>query len=172
MFACTKFELVKPKTLKRDYKLISGTDAFGSITFKKSFGTLAEAGVAGQCWSFKRIGFFNTKVTIRNCGDKNDLATFINNTWKGGGTLYFKDGTSYKANTNFWNSEFGFQSPKGKKLLKISTKGFLKTSTLIEINKGGEVDPKIELLVLLACYLSIMIRQDEMMAATGFAIGG
>jgi hypothetical protein len=171
MFPTSRLELVKFKSLKKDYKLVSGNTTVGSITFKKSSGTLAEAGIGDHCWSFKRVGFFSTKITIRNCGDKNDLAIFINNTWKGGGTLHFKSGITYKADTNFWNSEFSIQSPRGKKIAKIITKGIIRSTTSIEISKGGEEDPMIELIVLFACYLLIMIREDEV-AATSMAMIG
>ena len=92
-----------------EYELrTEGGEPAATLRFRSSFGSFATAEGADICWTFKRIGFFQTQVTIRACGSDDDIAHFKNNTWTSGGTLDLADGRTFQATTNFWQTKFGF----------------------------------------------------------------
>ena len=98
----------QPSLLGSEYGLHLGEDIIGTLRFRSSWGSLATAEILGGCWTFKRIGFLQTRVSIKVCGTEPDIAIFRNNTWKGGGTLEFPDGRRLPASTNFWHSRYEF----------------------------------------------------------------
>ena len=82
----------QPSLLKMEYDLHTGDgELAATLRFRSSFGSFATADSADGCWTFKRVGFFQTRVTIRQCGEETDSATFKNNTWSGAGTLEFSE---------------------------------------------------------------------------------
>ena len=88
---------------------------------------------ADGCWSFKRVGFFKTKVTIRQCDSDQDIALYFPNTWSQGGTLELEDGRKYRATTNFWSTELRFETEGGERLLAVKTGGFINMRADVEI---------------------------------------
>jgi len=109
---------LQPNWLKMEYELHAGEEVVATLRFRSSFGTLATAQSADGCWTFKRVGFFQTRVTVRTCDSENDLAVFKNNTWKGGGTLILAGGREYPVSTNFWQTEYAFQNAQGEPLVR------------------------------------------------------
>ena len=85
-----------------EYELRADDEVIATLRFRSSFGTFATAESADGCWTFKRIGFWKTKATIRACGSETEIAFFKNNTWSGGGTLELSDGRKFQATTNLW----------------------------------------------------------------------
>jgi hypothetical protein len=75
-----------------DYELRSDADLLATLTFRNMFGTFATAESADGCWTFKRVGFWQNRASIRACGSDTDVAVFKNNTWDRGGTLEFSSG--------------------------------------------------------------------------------
>jgi hypothetical protein len=73
--------------LKMHYELRSEEELIAQVHFKSLWGTLATAESADGCWTFKRVGFLQSRATIRACGSDAEIATFKNHTWSGGGTL-------------------------------------------------------------------------------------
>ena len=80
---------VQPHALKMEYELRAGEMLAATLHFRSSFGSFATATSADGSWTFKRVGFWQTRVTVRTSGTETDLAVFRNNTWSGGGTLEF-----------------------------------------------------------------------------------
>ena len=67
----------QPSALKMNYELRKGDGELAALLhFRSSFGSFATTETADGCWTFKRIGFFQTKVTIRACGSDHDIAIF------------------------------------------------------------------------------------------------
>ena len=58
-----------------------------TLRFRSIWGSLATAESADGCWTFKRVGFLQTRATIRTCESEDEIAVFKNNSWTGGGTL-------------------------------------------------------------------------------------
>jgi len=56
----------------------------GTLEFPGHFGTLATARTGDGCWTFKRVGFWQQRASIRACGADHDFAVFQNDTWSRG----------------------------------------------------------------------------------------
>ena len=106
---------VQPRVMKMEYELRAGEMIAATLRFRSSFGSFATAASADGSWTFKRVGFWQTRVTVRANGAEADLAAFKNNTWSGGGTLELPDGRKYLANTNFRATQYEFKTEAGQK---------------------------------------------------------
>ncbi|MCI0486696.1 MAG: hypothetical protein L0229_08860, partial [Blastocatellia bacterium] len=122
---------VQPSAFKMQYELQAGDSTAATLRFRSSFGSFATGESADGCWTFKRVGFWQTRATIRTCGadqERNlyaDIATFKNNTWSGGGTLELPDGRKFLATTNFWQTNLEFQDESGGALIQFKSGGLL-----------------------------------------------
>ena len=97
-----KLKWSQPKALKREYELRADRELVATLKYRSAWGSFAIAESADGCWTFKRVGFWQTKATIRASGSDTDVAVFNNNTWANGGTLELTDGRKYPATSNFW----------------------------------------------------------------------
>jgi len=93
---------VQPSAWKMQYELRTGDELIATLRFRSSFGSFATAESEDGCWTFKRVGFWRTRATIRGCESETNIAMFKNNTWSGGGALELPDGRKVLATTNFW----------------------------------------------------------------------
>lgn len=156
----------QPNSFKMEYSLFAGDETAATLNFRSSFGSFATAESADGCWTFKRVGFFQTRVNIRVCNSETDIASFRNNTWKHGGTLELPDGREYRASTNFWMTEFDFTTPAEEVLFSYRRiGGFIHRSAYVEIAPGALIVPELPWMVMLAWYLVIMMQQDAAAAA-------
>ena len=154
--------------VKRDgYELRDGDDVVARLRFRSVWGTLATAESADGCWTFKRVGFFQTRATIRKCDSDEEIAVFKNNTWSGGGTLELPDGRRFQADTNCWMTKFGFTNERGDALVRFhKIGGVLKLSSTVEILPAAARSPEPPWLVMLGWYLTVQMHND---AAAGSA---
>lgn len=165
---------VQPKTMARFYLLHGGDHELASLDFQSAFGSLAIADTAEHTWSFKRMGFFNPRITVRLPDEETDLATFEPR-WTGTeGTLSLAGGRTFQWRaSNFWATKFAFLDSAGEPLLLFmegSEQGRLsdlfKTQALLEITPAGWQVAELDLLVTLGWYLLILYHED---AAAGAA---
>lgn len=162
----------QPSALKMDYELrTEGGEPAATLRFRSSFGSFATAEGADVCWTFKRIGFFRTRVTIRACGSDNDIASFKNNTWSNGGTLELADGRMFQATTNSWQTKFGFETESGEKLIEFEQSGLLRLSVTVEIHPSAATMAELPLMVTLGCYLIVMMNTDTATIAATATMG-
>ena len=153
---------VQPHTLKMEYELHAEDEVAATLRFRSSFGSLATADSADGCWTFKRVGFWQTRVTIRACGAETDIATFKNNTWSGGGTLEFPDGRMFRANTNFWQTKYEFKNEADETLFGYrNIGGMLHSSAGVDIQPGAARISEIPWMVMLGWYLVLMQQRDS-----------
>ena len=116
----------QPHLFGSDYELHRGDQVIGTLRFRSSWGSLATAEIDGGCWTFKRLGFLQTRVSIKACAAEADLGIFRNNTWSGGGTLELPGGGLIQANTNFWHSRYEFAAAGDQPLIRYRTeRGFV-----------------------------------------------
>ena len=162
----------QPSALKMKYELRTENGELAALLhFRSSFGSFATAETADGCWTFKRIGFFQTKVTIRACGSDHDIGIFKNNTWSGGGTLQLADGESFQGATNFWHTKFGFETEPGEKLIEFERGGLLHLSATVKIQPNALSRAELPLMVTLGGYLIVMMSMDDAAAATSGTAG-
>lgn len=89
-----KLEWVQPKTMQRKYELRAADGLVATLEYKSAFGSLAVAASSDGIWTFKRVGFFNPRVTVRRQGEEQDLAVYRPR-WTGNqGTIRLADGLS------------------------------------------------------------------------------
>jgi hypothetical protein len=160
-FAGQELTWEQPKLLKMEYELRSGTELLATLRFRSSLGSFATAQFGESCWTFKRVGFFKTKVTIRLCDSENEIAVFNKDTWSGGGSLDFVDGRQFFASTNFWQTRYEFTTPEEEVLVRFKQHAGLKESLqcrdLISSCSTGR-DP---LLICLGWYLAVLLYMDS-----------
>ena len=150
---------------KAQYALRSGEILVAALAFRSVWGTLATAQSGDGCWTFKRVGFWQTRATIRPCDSDEEIAAFRNNTWSGGGTLLFPDGRQYPANTNFWQTQYEFTTEAGDSLIHYRNRGLFGSSAEVTIFPQAQEVPELPWMVMLGWYLVIMMQNDAAAAA-------
>lgn len=156
---------LQPSAWREAYELRAGDDLAATLRFRSAFGSFATAETAEDCWTFKRVGFWTTRVTVRLCDSVEDLAVFHNNTWKGGGALQFSDGRRYPASTNFWQTRYEFQADAGEPLVRFDIGGVFRQSAAVTIQPAALRLAELPLLITLGWYLAVMMHQDSAAAA-------
>ncbi len=152
---------MQPSAWREAYELRANNDVVATLHFRSAFGSLATAQTADDCWTFKRVGFWKTRVTVRRCDAEVDLAVFHNNTWKGGGTLELADGRRYLASTNTWQTRYEISDEAGESLLLFAIGGVLRQSAQVTIHPAAVRLDTLPLLLTLSWYLVVMMYQDS-----------
>jgi hypothetical protein len=163
-----ELEWMQPSAWKMEYELRAGDELIATLRFRSSFGSFATAESADGCWTFKRVGFWQTRVTIRSCGSDMDIAMFKNNTWSGGGTVELPGGRKILATTNLWQTNLDFKTEAGATLIRFKTAGLVHLSAKVEIQPDAAGVPELPLIAMLGWYLAVMMYMDT--AATVAAI--
>jgi hypothetical protein len=161
---------IQPQAIKMEFVLRCGEEAVASLRFRTSFGSLATGECADGCWTFKRVGFWRTRATIRVCGTETDIAVFHNNTWTSGGTLDMPDRRMFPATSNFWMTQYEFRTEGGETLVRYRRiGGVLRLSSEVEIRPAAASMPELPWLVILGWYLTVMMHSDSAAAVVATA---
>lgn len=156
---------VQPR-LKEEYQLLTAETLVATLNFRSSWGTLAFATSGDGEWTFKRIGFWENRASVRVKNSEEDLAIFTNNTWSDGGTLEFAGGKRYKATTNFWMTRMEWKTEDEQPLVGFQIGGFFKQSAEVEVLPSAARLPELPVLVLFGWYLILMLHRDAAAATT------
>lgn len=159
----------QPKALKMHYELLAGEELAARLAFRSSFGSFAMGQSADGCWTFKRTGFFQTRLTVRPCEEETDIALFRNNTWSGGGTLDLPDGRRLLATTNLWQTNLEFKTESGETLLRFKSGGLIHLSARVEIEPQAIELAELPWLTMLGWYLIVMMYMDSAASAGAVA---
>lgn len=151
----------QPSALKMHYELHAGEEHAATLHFRSSYGSFAMGASADGCWTFKRAGFFQTRLTIRACNEDTDIAVFRNNTWSGGGTLELPGGRKLLATTNLWQTNLEFKTESGETLLRFKSGGLIHLSASVELQPEAVGLAELPLLVMLGWYLIVMLHTDS-----------
>ncbi|MGE5293968.1 MAG: hypothetical protein ACM3VT_04005 [Solirubrobacterales bacterium] len=152
--------------LRAEYELRSDDLVVAVLRFRSAWGTFATAESGDGCWTFKRVGFWQTRATIRACDSEEEIATFKNNTWTAGGTLVFPDGRQYPANTNFWQTQYEFTTEAGEPLIHFRNRGLFGNSAEVTILPAAKEVTELPWMVCLGWYLIVMMQNDTAAAAS------
>jgi len=161
----TPLKWTQPSAFRMHYELQANDDLAGTLSFRSAFGSFATGESADGCWTFKRVGFFQTRATIRLCNEDQDLATFRNNTWSGGGTLEFADGRRFLADTNCWLTSLQFRNEAGEPLVRFDTGGMIHINATVYIEPRAAALAELPLIVMLGWYLVVMMHLDTSASA-------
>lgn len=151
----------QPSMFASEYELHAGGDLAGSLAFRSSFGTFATGATGDGVWTFKRVGFWKSFVTIREQDSPDDLARYEHATWSFGGTLELVDGRKYHLDTNFWQTEFKLMTEGDRPLVvfrKIS--GVFHASSIVDVRPEARSLDELPWMVLLGWYLTVMMQRD------------
>lgn len=167
-----ELEWVQPRALKMEYELRAGEEVVATLRFRSSWGSFATAESADGCWTFKRVGFWQTRATVRPCESEVEIASFRQGTWSFGGTLELPDGRKYPASTNFWATRYEIQSESGEPLITYRTHGILRLEAHMEIAPPAAALPELPWMSMLGWYLAVMMHNDSAAAAVSAGAAG
>ena len=156
----------KPDWKKGVYELRFGEKKVATLRFRSMWGTFATGETEEGSWTFKRVGFFQNRVTIRSADSDPDVGVFVND-WKMGGTLELPDGRRYRANSNFWMTSYAFTNEAGQPLVSFSRVGGITLSAAMEIHPAAADLGELPWLVMLGWYLAVMLHNDSAVAGGG-----
>ena len=169
-------EWIQPRTFDRHFELRAEGERLGALVFRSSTGTLARAETGAGCWTFKRVGFLNPRVSLRVAEEEDDLGEFQPKLW-GGGLLTLRDGATFGwSSSNFWMTSWTFRDAGGHALVEFSPgvanqrlRDALKNQASVSIEPAAIGESHLPLLVTFGMYL-LVLRQDDAAAvvvATG-----
>lgn len=163
----------QPRAMKREFDLVDEDEVVARLNFRSGFGSFATAQAAQGIWTFKRVGFWKPRVTVRADGSETEIAVFENNTWSAGGTLHLADSRAYRASTNFWMTSFEFQGIDDQPLVRFrKVGGMFHLSCKVEIEPAGARLEELPWLVALGWYLAIKMHDDSAGGAAAAAAAG
>ena len=149
------------KGLSRDAELSMDGRPIGTLMFRSPFGTLATATIGNACWTFKRAGFFEPRVHVRDCRSDEQIAEFVNNTWAGGGTLTLHGGRTFKATTKLWKRKWEIEDAEGRVLLRFDYGTSFKMRARVKIPSEARAIADLPLLVAFSWYLVVMLSAEH-----------
>ncbi|PKL82026.1 MAG: hypothetical protein CVV24_12215 [Ignavibacteriae bacterium HGW-Ignavibacteriae-3] len=160
---------MQPKATHQLFELKEGENVFGRLVFPKSVGSLAEAETSDGKWTFKRVGFFNTKITVRKFGEEHELAVFKPNLMAKSGSLEFSSGKKFQWHAaNFWETKFELKDDAGEAIVTFQSgvddpklKDWFKTQARVEIHEDKKDLEELPVIVLLGWYLIIVLQMDS-----------
>jgi hypothetical protein len=161
----TNLRWVQPETNKRFFELRSGNDIVATLSWEKVFGTLATAQTEEKTWTFKRVGFFNARVTVRSPDSDADIAVF-KPSWGYGGTLEVQGRAYTWKKLDFWGNKWGFTWHDGTVLLSFGYSGGLESLLKLEgpVEMSPEsisTNPDMPLLATLGWYIMVLMHDDN-----------
>ena len=141
------------------------SDLVATLAIRSVFGTLGTAECGNGCWTFKRVGFWQSRASVRACGSDADLAMFTNSTWDRGGTLECADGRRFKATTSFWKSSFEFTTDADEPLVRFDYGGLFDRSATVTLAPHAAGLPHVSMLISFGWYLIVMLNAQAEMDA-------
>jgi hypothetical protein len=158
----------QPRLFESSYELVAGDERVATLSFRSTFGSFATAQTAEGSWTFKRVGFWRTRATVRVEGAPDDLAVFENDTWSGGGSLTIAGGPSIRVWTSFSQSRIELQLEDGTVLFRYRAEGIMRHGAEVTIEPAGARSRDLPWLIAFGWYLAVMMQHDA--AATAVVI--
>jgi hypothetical protein len=151
----------QPNALRQQYELRADDTIVATLAFRSAWGSFATAESADGCWTFKRVGFWKTRTTVRRCDSETDLATFQHNTWSGGGTLTLSDGRAFHLTTNTWQTKLDVLDSQQISLLHYASTGLFKLGASLIVEPQARAIADLPWLALFGWYVIVMMYQDS-----------
>jgi hypothetical protein len=158
---------VQPSASRQNFELYAGENLLAQLDFRSAWGTLATAKTADGTWTFKRQGFLNPRITVREENSEEDLGIYIPRFW-GGGRLVMKSGQEVVwRSLNFWNTAWAFQTTQEEPLLifRYGIEGerlrdMFKNQATVELH-NSQLTWLYPLLAPLGMYLLVLHQADS-----------
>jgi hypothetical protein len=161
-----EMEWRQPEAVVRYFELMHDAHLMASLRFESRCGSLARGECDGRTWTLKRTGFFAPRVTVRVAGSEADVAVFTPG-WMGGGWVAFPAGPRYHLRaTDFWRTEWAFETEDGRALLTLAGRPHLfKDGGAATIAPPAAGLPETPVLLLLMWYVRVLTHEDASAAA-------
>jgi hypothetical protein len=161
-------EDVKSKTLKWEQsgklasRLLDDGAVAATLTWARSWGSLATGKSGDSEWTFKRLGFLRPRVTIRETGSDSNLAVLSIN-WTGEGAVVFSDGETFQfKRSGFWHPEWAMLDPRGVGVFLLRPdSGWRERKADVEIRGAPAPSKRTLLLAILGWYVIILISDYD-----------
>src|SRR5712692_10317146 len=100
-------------------RLLADGEVAATLTWARSWGSLATGKSGGSEWTFKRLGFLRPRVTVRGTGSDSCLAVLSIN-WAGEGAVVFSDGETFQLKrSGFWHPEWAMLDSRGLRVFLL-----------------------------------------------------
>lgn len=149
------------ETATAEYELYYENDVMARLRWVKAQGSMAMGEAAGARWSFKRVGFFATRISVRYEGSDADLALFTAN-WKGDGSVTVTGNGDFAwKSTSFWKANYALTDKAGNVVLSIIHDDCVSPDVAKLTLGSGAVNTTIgTLLACLAMYVGLLAIED------------
>ena len=160
----------QPKVHHRAYELLADGLVAGTLNFESVAGTRARAVFGDRAWTFRKTGFFHSRVLVREDSAFKEVAVFDGGmSYKG--DLRFETGQHYLWRPcNVWQTRWAFFTPEGEEKLALEYKGLVRQSANIRISQALDAVEEAPLLTALGWYLVLLLQNEY--AAVALASGG
>jgi hypothetical protein len=144
-----------------DYELRDGGgQRVATLRFRSPCGSQAWAETSDGRWTFKRVGFFRPRITVRVPRHHEDLAVFHPAGWSGSGRLEAPDGRRFEAHAEPLREGIEIRSAEGVPLIQVRPVSVLNAGADATVLEAARDLPELPWLACLAWYL-VVIRQME-----------
>lgn len=164
---------IKLKGLRKQYELRSDGDLYATLSWEKTFGSLATCECIDGSYTLKRGGFLHPYVTARKLPFDTDFAKMEMN-FGGSGIVQFIHGKSFTfQKLSFWKSNWGFTDITGKMIITITEKSpSYRHYGEVEMEKEARLIKNIALLLIIGWYVITLRREETSSVAMISAAGG
>jgi len=143
-------------TSRRTYELRAGAEVVATLRYARGWGADAVVEAGDSSWTFRRVGFWHPRVTVRVVGSETDLATF-HARGMGRGMLDLSPTRRFqRVATIFAPSspiQWMWQQTDATSLVLIRPYGLMKIRGKVEIEPAAAALPELDLLVTFGWYL-------------------
>ena len=155
-------EWTHPEVQKRAYLLNAGTETVANLAWQKQEGSLALAETADGSWTFKRVGYLNPHVLIRDAQTGGRAGRFDASA-TGSGMLELPDGRHFKWSSNLWRAEWGWRTTSGEEIMRFhrSFDVIEKREGNVQIKHPDLAGAHLPLLTILGFYLIILVAETH-----------
>jgi len=158
---------IQTGALSRIHELKCGDSVVARLEFKNLFGSLAEGRTTEGVWTFRRRGLLRQTVFVRPAGTREDIIVYEPNWSKRRGVISGPGEASYNWEAaNFWCSDWTLSKRPGARLVSFRSKGVVKASSAVVLTGEAKAEPRLELLLMLGCFIAILHKRDAAVTAT------
>jgi hypothetical protein len=145
----------------RNLELRSGGEVLATLRWANACGSLATGEAAEGRWTFKRVGFFRTRITVRSAGTDFEIAEMTATERRK--LLAFSDGSSCRwGRVARGSRESAFFDDADRPLVRFSGRRSHPTPRInVAIEPAGAASGELSLLVLIGAYRLVLEHEDE-----------
>ena len=138
--------------LQRAYELRAGAEVVARLRYAQWWGTRAVIEAGDSRWTFRRVGLWHPRVTVRVVGSETNLATFYAR-GMGRGMLELSPTHRFQRVATIFSPtssiQWTWQQTDGTPLVLVRPYGLMKIRGKVEIKPAAAALPELDLLMAL-----------------------